>query len=150
VSKIYFTMDGAQVTPSQMNQNDRLIVLIKGQMQNNLRRQMAVLDLLPAGWEIEAPVGRNEDGSSLYSFLPALTPTSTEEKRDDRYVAAFFLGTEWREYSETIKPAFAVAYIVRAITPGTYVLPAVSAEDMYAPQVKARTAPSTVTIAAAQ
>jgi alpha-2-macroglobulin len=150
VSKTYFTMDGAQVTPSQMKQNDRLIVLVKGQMSNNLRRQMAVLDLLPAGWEIEAPVGRNEDGSSLYSFLPALTPTSTEEKRDDRYVAAFFLGTEWRDEAPNIKPAFALAYIVRAITPGTYVLPAVSAEDMYAPHVKARTAPSSVTIAAAQ
>lgn len=148
VSKSFFTMSGDSVTPAQMKQNDRLIVLVRGSMANNLRRQMAVLDLLPAGWEIEAPVGRNEDGSSLYSFLPALTPTSTQEARDDRYVAAFFLGSSYRDPETSVKPEFAVAYIARAITPGTYIVPAVTAEDMYAPEVRARTTPGSVTIAA--
>ena len=32
-----------------------------------------------------------------------------------------------------------VAYVVRAVTPGVYSLPAASVEDMYRPQYSART-----------
>lgn len=33
-----------------------------------------------------------------------------------------------------------LAYVVRAVTPGTYDLPAAQVEDMYRPQFSARTA----------
>ena len=39
------------------------------------------------------------------------------------------------------------AYIVRAVTPGTFALPAVHVSDMYAPRVYARSAMGSVTIA---
>ena len=42
--------------------------------------------------------------------------------------------------------SFHLAYLVRAVTPGTYRLPASSVEDMYRPSLRARTAMGSVTI----
>ena len=39
-----------------------------------------------------------------------------------------------------------LAYIVRAVTPGTYVHPAATVEDMYRPETYARTAAGTLTV----
>jgi len=41
---------------------------------------------------------------------------------------------------------FRLAYIVRAISPGTYRLPAASVEDMYRPDYRARTDTGSVTV----
>jgi uncharacterized protein YfaS (alpha-2-macroglobulin family) len=43
-----------------------------------------------------------------------------------------------------------VAYVVRAVSPGTYVLPQAYVEDMYRPDRYGRTGTGTVTIAAAR
>ena len=37
-------------------------------------------------------------------------------------------------------PRITLAYVVRAVTPGTYAHPAASVEDMYRPEFSARTA----------
>lgn len=151
VNKTYFSLDGTPLDPAQVKQNDRFIVLITGSAQTNVFRQMAVMDLLPAGFDIEAPVVRNDDGTSLYGFLPLLTAPSIMEARDDRFVAAFTIGDRYRSTNAQVyAPSFALAYLVRAVTPGSFVLPAVYAEDMYAPDVYARTEMSRVTIAAAR
>jgi uncharacterized protein YfaS (alpha-2-macroglobulin family) len=39
-----------------------------------------------------------------------------------------------------------LAYVVRAVTPGSYVLPATQVEDMYNPDIFARTSAQRVTI----
>jgi uncharacterized protein YfaS (alpha-2-macroglobulin family) len=68
------------------------------------------------------------------------------EFRDDRFVAAFdFFGTPVgrnRGDGEADNPVASatVAYIVRAVTPGSYVHPAATVEDMYRPNRFARTA----------
>jgi uncharacterized protein YfaS (alpha-2-macroglobulin family) len=43
-------------------------------------------------------------------------------------------------------PVFHVAYVARATTTGTYVLPAGVVEDMYSPSVHARTQLGSVTV----
>lgn len=150
VNKQFYSLDGKTLDGTRLQQNERMIVLISGNHANNLFRQMAVIDLLPAGWQVEAPVARNDDGSSLYSFLPPLTATNVAEGRDDRYVATFDLGDRYRDpRRQTYSPQFAIAYIVRATTPGTYALPAVQAEDMYSPTVIARTAMAKTVVTAA-
>ena len=55
------------------------------------------------------------------------------EYRDDRFVAAF-------ERDGKDAATFAVAYVVRAVTPGHYVLPPATIEDMYRPERFGRTA----------
>ena len=88
-----------------------------------------------------------------FPFLSAITNTRIAEARDDRFFAALDLGRKpyrsWWESDEerTNDYAFHVAYVVRAVTPGSFALPAVHASDMYAPRIFGRTAMGHVTIA---
>ncbi len=54
------------------------------------------------------------------------------EFRDDRFIAAF-------ERRKDDSPIYTVAYIVRAVSPGDYVLPQAMVEDMYRPDRFGRT-----------
>ena len=55
------------------------------------------------------------------------------EFRDDRFIAAF-------DRTAGNSRDITLAYVVRAVTPGIFVHPAASVEDMYRPQFSARTA----------
>ena len=110
---------------------------------------------LPAGFEIENPhIVDSGDVKSLDWLKTTRTPEHTEF-RDDRFVAAFdFFGTEGRrnrnsddEHLEPAKTA-TVAYLVRAVTPGSFIHPAATVEDMYRPDRHARTASGRLTITA--
>ena len=61
------------------------------------------------------------------------TEVAHTEVRTDRFVAALDPSTSGAR-------CFNLAYVVRAVTPGTYILPAASVEDMYRPGYSARTA----------
>jgi len=67
-------------------------------------------------------------------------PVNTEF-RDDRFTAAF-------DRKQDSAPVFTVAYVVRAVSPGRYVLPQAIVEDMYRPDRFGRTATGKVEITA--
>ena len=149
VSRRYFTFDGETPDLSKLRQNQRLIVSIEGRNLDGAYHEVALLDLLPAGFEIEAVV--NDETAKSFPFLGELTATRVSEGRDDRFFAAFNLGTRtyrtWWD-SELRNPnRFNVAYIVRAVTPGSFALPAVNVSDMYAPRIHARSAMGRVYLA---
>ena len=73
------------------------------------------------------------DTSGL-SWLKDTTNASHAEFRDDRFIAAFG--------NSTAK----LAYSIRAVAPGSYVHPGATVEDMYRPELNARTATGTVTV----
>lgn len=152
VTKAYYNLDGTPANLGALKQNDQVVVVIEGKMADYTYRQMAITDLIPAGFEIEGPVKVGEDGQSVYGWMDKLSYASIEEARDDRYVAAFRTGYSYRlsdkEKAETPLPSFRFAYVARATIPGTYAQPAVLVEDMYAPKVIGRTSMGTVTIAA--
>jgi hypothetical protein len=54
--KAYLTLDGKPVDPGRLRQNDRLIVSIEGKSADSNEHQTVLVDMLPAGWEIEGPV----------------------------------------------------------------------------------------------
>ncbi len=148
LEKTLLTLDGAEVGGGPLQHGERYIVLLQGQTLDILAREMGLLDLLPAGLEIETilPAG---DPPSNYAFLPRLTFTLSESARDDRFVSMFRLrGSKSRssENAGLVFPDFALAYVVRAITPGTFALPAAKAEDMYSPRIMARTQEREITI----
>ncbi len=121
-------------------------------MADNRARLMALLDLLPAGFEIEGAVQRNDDGTTIYPFLPVLASANITEARDDRFVVTFDIGstyqpTDPKEIAKQRRPTFNFAYIVRATVLGAYTVPAATVEDMYAPDVQARTGMGQMTIA---
>ncbi|MEQ1864025.1 MAG: alpha-2-macroglobulin [Micropepsaceae bacterium] len=153
LSKAILTMSGAPASLANVKQNDRFIVRLSGEMADNRARLMALLDLLPSGFEIEGAVQRKDDGTTMYPFLPVLAQANIAEARDDRFVVTFDIGSNYqptdpKEVAKLARPTFHFAYIVRATVPGSYVVPAGVVEDMYAPDIRARTNMGQMTIAA--
>jgi len=135
VRRNLFAFSGSKVDPLKVSQNDRFIVVLEGENKTEIRRQVILVDLLPAGWEIEGIVSRRRNNKTDWHFLEKMTRMAMHEIRDDRFVASFNLSGNNKNHGDS---SFRVAYIVRAVTPGRYVLPAPVIEDMYRPQVMAR------------
>lgn len=147
IDKRIYRLDGTIADLNAIRQSDRVIVVVSG-MPEGARTYPAVLvDLLPAGLEIES-VLRPEDGfippsydgaqrSGPFAFAGQITYARIAEARDDRFVAA----------ADIRNASFRFAYVARAVTPGEFTLPAAQVEDMYRPGVFARTAPGRIRIA---
>ena len=147
ISKTIWTMAGAPADAATLHQNDRVIIEISGSLPSNLYRQMGIIDLLPAGLEIEQAL--TPDDGKLYPFLGKLTDPTMADKRDDRFVAAFTAGSSYRPRNAKLPevlPQFHIAYVARAVTMGRFVLPAAVTADMYAPAITARTAVGTLSV----
>ncbi|MCP5411286.1 MAG: alpha-2-macroglobulin family protein [Alphaproteobacteria bacterium] len=147
LNKSIWTMSGSPADVSSLHQNDRVIVEISGQMPNNVYHQMGIVDLLPAGLEIEQPL--KGDDAKAYPFVGDLTYASSQDARDDRFVATFDIGQRYRPPNRKgpePTPSFHIAYIARAVSVGRFTLPAADAVDMYAPAVHARTSVGQMTI----
>ncbi len=142
IEKTYYSMDGEQVNVSEVEQNQRYVVVLKVIPQNDWQARILVTDLLPAGFEIDNPSLVNSAALTNFDWLPE-TEAAHTEFRYDRFVAAFD-----RTAGDTSE--ITLAYVVRAVTPGTYDNPAASVEDMYRPQFSARTATSKMEVRAAQ
>jgi hypothetical protein len=138
IERHYYTLAGEEVMPNAVKQSDMLVVVLSGNSNSDVYNQALLIDLLPAGFEVENARLADTRSTDDLSWLPELTPTLYSEFLDDRFVAAFDL--DWGRRSYT------TAYLVRAVTPGTYHLLAAQIEDMYQPQYRARTAGGTVTV----
>jgi uncharacterized protein YfaS (alpha-2-macroglobulin family) len=140
VSRAVFRTDGTPADLGKARQTDLFVVVLSGKRSDASRSaRTLVVDLLPAGFEIEtASLGTGDAASSRYAWVKDLTPTAYVEPRDDRLVAALDLGNG----TET----FTLAYVVRAVTPGTFKYPALDVEDMYDPETVGRTAMGTLTV----
>ncbi|HVM80431.1 MAG TPA: alpha-2-macroglobulin [Stellaceae bacterium] len=149
IERKFFTTDGKEVDLAHVKQNDRIIVRLTGSVTAEGHHEMVVRDLLPAGFEIEGSIPA--EGDLPYDWLPKQRYTRMHESRDDRFVAAFVVDGNmsyrwWSSDERELDENFEIDYIVRAITPGTYVLPAAAIEDMYRPSVRARTAMGSTTV----
>jgi hypothetical protein len=149
VRRRFLTLKGETADLARVRQNERLIVSIDGRNLEGGYHEVALLDLLPAGFEIEAVL--NSDTVKSFPFLSDLTETRISEARDDRFFASLNLGRRpyhsWWDQENNFGNIYHVAYIVRAVTPGTFALPATNVSDMYAPRVYGRTAMGSVTVA---
>jgi uncharacterized protein YfaS (alpha-2-macroglobulin family) len=149
VRRRFLTLSGETANLSRLRQNDRLIVSIDGRNLEGGYHEVALLDLLPAGFEIESVL--NDETIKSFPFLSGVTDTRIAEARDDRFFASLNLGERpyrsWWDQNNSFGNFYHVAYIVRAVTPGSFVLPAVHVSDMYAPRVYARSGMGSVTIA---
>jgi uncharacterized protein YfaS (alpha-2-macroglobulin family) len=143
IERLYFTLDGQPTDPTKAKQNDRFVVVLRITEPQPMFGRVIVADYLPAGFEIDNPrlVSSGETGT-LGWIQDAVVPANAEF-RDDRFSAAFN-----RQGSD---PAvFSVAYVVRAVSPGRYVLPQAYVEDMYRPDRFGRTATGAIEVTAAR
>ncbi|MFD2678606.1 alpha-2-macroglobulin family protein [Camelimonas lactis] len=144
VERAYYRLDGTKVDPATLRQNDRLAVVLRITEAAAENARLLVVDHLPAGVEIENP--KLVEGASLSAFAwmdkDQATPSATEF-RDDRFVVAY----ERRKG----QPAFInVGYIIRVVSPGRFVHPPATAEDMYRPDRFGRSASGVMTVEAAR
>ena len=135
----FFKLDGTKIDATKVKQNERFVVALKIIEPEAAYARLLLVDHLPAGLEIDNP--DLVDGGSIeaLAFLKKDVEPSHTEYRDDRFVAAF-------NRSGSDKATFLVAYIVRAVTPGHYVYPPATIEDMYRPQRFGRTGYGTLDV----
>jgi uncharacterized protein YfaS (alpha-2-macroglobulin family) len=156
VSRDMMTKRGEHYTDSSFIQGDSYVVDFKIET-NQERRNIVMVDMLPAGFEIENPrldtnmlpggvfdkgikvlqktdntgnenVETTDNGSIVASYL---------DVRDDRIVVALDKLPEGEHH---------LYYVVRAVTPGAYQRPAATAECMYDGNVHANTVTSRIEV----
>jgi uncharacterized protein YfaS (alpha-2-macroglobulin family) len=132
IERTYYNMDGTEANVTEATQNQRYVVVLKVNQLNDWPSRVVVTDLLPAGFEIDNPGLVSSADLSNFSWLPQ-TEAAHLEFRNDRFTATF-------DRDQGADASFTLAYVVRAVTPGTYAHPAASVEDMYRPEFSARTA----------
>ncbi len=113
------------------------LVFVSTQVQSLLGSQpnVAIVDRLPAGWEVENPT---LTGTSLPNWLDTNTLWAPEHLnlRDDRLEAFGSIDQHPR----------VLVYAVRVVTAGSFTQPGVQLEAMYDPGVRARTEPTRVIV----
>ncbi len=140
IERSYYTLDGDKVDASKAKQNQRFVVVLKMTEPKPQYGRVIVADYLPSGFEIDNPRLVSSGETSTLSWITDAADPVNSEFRDDRFTAAF-------DRNQESPAVFTVAYVVRAVSPGTYVLPQAKVEDMYRPDRFGRTATGTVEIA---
>jgi uncharacterized protein YfaS (alpha-2-macroglobulin family) len=131
IARQLYTLDGKQTSLDKLKQNDVVVAVVTGDFKDNATHRAMVIDLLPAGLEIENERLNNTRRQGDFAWLPEMTEAKYVEYRDDRYIAAF-------DAVPDNGGNFTFAYILRAVTPGQYKVPAPEVEDMYKPEIRAR------------
>jgi alpha-2-macroglobulin len=134
ITRTYYTADGKPLAGRPVKAGELLLVYVQIGADRYVPDAL-VEDLLPAGLEPETQglahtVKLDQlslDGTPVSKLAPNRDVVH-EEYRDDRYTAAVSVSS-WRDTR--------LLYLVRAVTPGTYRLPAPQVESMYRPENRA-------------
>lgn len=137
IERSFHTLDGAAVDPALVPRSERLVVVLTVTPERDRNARLIVNDPLPAGFEIDNPNLIRGGDTARLAWLDAGDVARHAEFRSDRFLAA----VDWSGAAP-----FRLAYIVRAVSPGTFHLPAASVEDMYRPEFRARTASGEITV----
>jgi alpha-2-macroglobulin len=143
IERSYFTLDGKPADVSKAKQNDRFAVVLRVTEAKPEFGHIMVSDYLPAGLEIDNPHLVSSGDTGTLSWIEDGEEPANTEFRDDRFTAAIDRGAE-------DKAVFTVAYVVRAVSPGKYVLPQAYVEDMYNPSRYGRTGTGNIEVRAAK
>lgn len=139
IKRTYYKVegDGFPVDPSGHPVGTRLVVVLTVTPFSKSEGRLMVNDPLPAGFEIDNPNLISSGDLSQFDWINPTGNVRNSEFRSNRFLAA----VDWRKSDQ-----FTLAYIVRAISPGSYHHPAASVEDMYRPQYRAHTDTGQITV----
>ncbi|MEX5597621.1 MG2 domain-containing protein [Pseudophaeobacter sp. C1-32P7] len=136
LNRSYYTLEGEPIAELSFETGARFVTVLSVVPHEGTGARLMVDDPLPAGFEIDNPnLLRSGDLRDL-DWLK-LDQATHAEFRSDRFLAAVDIGG-----TETVT----LAYVTRAVTPGSFHHPAASVEDMYRPAYRARTAAGRVQI----
>lgn len=137
ITRSYYTLDGQPAALDGAKVGDRMVAVLEVTPYGRGEARLMVNDALPAGFEIDNPNLITGGSVSNLDFLDLATDVAHSEFRQDRFLTAI---------DRTDNSSFRLAYILRAVSPGTYHQPAASVEDMYRPDLNAHTDAGTVTV----
>lgn len=137
ISRSYYTLDGTPTLPGSARLGDRLVTVLEITPFARGEARLMVNDPLPAGYEIDNPNLISGGSLANLDWLQTETEVAHSEFRQDRFLTAI---------DRTGAEPFRLAYIVRAVSPGSFHHPAALVEDMYRPGFRARSATGRVTI----
>ncbi|GHG83927.1 alpha-2-macroglobulin family protein [Pseudodonghicola xiamenensis] len=136
ITRRFFTMEGKPIEGSAFHVGDRFVAVLEVTPVEKLGARLMVNDPLPAGFEIDNPALLRSGDVGALDWL-TLSEADHTEFRSDRFLAAVNL----RDPDK-----ITLAYVLRAVTPGSFHQPAASVEDMYRPAFRARTATGQITV----
>ncbi|MDA5556801.1 alpha-2-macroglobulin family protein [Shimia sp. MMG029] len=136
LERAYFSLEGQPVELETVRAGERFVTVLTVAPASDGGARLMVNDPLPAGFEIDNPNLLAAGDLRDMDWLQPVEAANTEF-RADRFLAA----VDWR----SAEP-FQLAYMVRAVSPGSYHHPAASVEDMYRPQYRANTAASRLVV----
>ncbi|MGR3435128.1 MAG: MG2 domain-containing protein [Shimia sp.] len=129
IRRAHYTMEGAPLALDGIAVGTRFVTVLSVEPFEARAGRLMIDDPLPAGIEIDNPALLR---SGDVAALPWLAPSATEmaEFRTDRFRAAI---------DQRGTGTLTVAYVARAVSPGTFHRPAALVEDMYRPRFRAVT-----------
>ncbi|MBP6734973.1 MAG: alpha-2-macroglobulin, partial [Chromatiaceae bacterium] len=127
IERAYYDPEGKRVQPDRLTQGQRLVVLVTVTADQAGAARLLVDDPLPAGFEIENPSLLRAGDLQGIPWLGLLETSAHQEFRAERFVAAV-------DRLASDPDRFQLAYRVRAVTPGRFLHPAATVEDMYRPR----------------
>ena len=128
ISRSYYAMDGTPLDASSVKVGTRMVAVLEVMPFGRGEARLIVADPLPAGFEIDNPNLMTGGAVPALAGLGLLDVVSHAEYRQDRFIAAV---------DRMDNQPFRLAYVVRAVSPGTFRHPAASVEDMYRPDFRA-------------
>ncbi|MEI6097718.1 MAG: alpha-2-macroglobulin family protein [Alphaproteobacteria bacterium] len=138
ISRSFYTMDGEPSSLDGLRAGDRRVAVLEITPFGKGEARLMVTDPLPAGLEIDNPNLITGGSVTALDFLDLATEVAHSEFRQDRFLTAI---------DRRDNLVFRLAYVVRAVSPGTFHQAAASVTDMYRPDFIAHTDAGTVTIA---
>jgi uncharacterized protein YfaS (alpha-2-macroglobulin family) len=142
IERKVYTPDGKEVPFERVKQNDRFVVVLKVNEAQSKLGHIVIEDRLPAGFEIENPQLVKGSDLKAFAWLDTKTNPAHIAFRDDRFTAAF----SKLDPNNSQPASYTLAYVMRAVSPGSYTHPGAYVEDMYRPERFARSAPGKVEI----
>jgi len=136
IKRTWFNEKGKKIDLKNIKQGQLIFAVVEVESKSSLAHRAILMDLLPAGFEIENSKLVDSERLADYKWLPKLDYPTYSESLDDRFIAAFNFSTSDYRYKKRAKKRF--AYLLRATTLGEYNRPASEVEDMYMPKFRAR------------
>ncbi|MBK1644003.1 alpha-2-macroglobulin [Thiocapsa imhoffii] len=132
LERAYYDVNGRRVDPETIVQGDRLVAVLTITAADRRQARLIVDDPLPAGLEIENPHLLRAGEIGDLGWLALEEVAEHLEFRADRFIAAV-------DRARGAPHRFQLAYRLRAVSPGVFLQPAATVEDMYRPEQRAWT-----------
>jgi len=139
IERAYYDLEGRRIDPSGVTQGKRMIAILTVRADRKRAARLIVDDPLPAGFEIDNPNLLKAGDIAGIPWLDVVQAPAHKEFRTDRFIAAVDRGRDDPQQ-------FQLAYVVRAVSPGRFLHPAATVEDMYRPEQRGWTGQSEVEV----